>query len=395
MRTIARLPLLAVSLIAVSLPVTAQDKWISLFDGKTLEGWEVVGNKETKWEVKDGAICGSGKPSMLVNTTGPYTDFKYHAEVMISDGGNSGLYFRTTRRPGFADGYEAQIDSTHTDPIRTGSLYGMCHVYAQHVKPDTWFTYDLEVRDDVWRGRKVTKIKVIVDGKELYEHLDFTQQFKQGHFAFQQHDPGSRVKIRDIKVMPLGEPVAGWDPLFNGKDLKGWKVTSFGGEGEVIVEKGSVVIEQGVALSGVTSTRKDLPKSNYEIEFEAQRAEGSDFFVGLTFPVKDSSISLICGGWGGGVCGFSSLDGLDASENETTSYHSFNNGQWYGIKVRVTDERLTAWLDGKELCDVETGDRKIDVRFEVDPSKPLGFATYQSTAKIRNARMRRITPKKK
>ena len=181
----------------------AKEKWVSLFDGKTMKGWEKVGNKMSVGEVEDGALGGSGPASMLVNTTGPYTNFRYRAEIKINDGGNSGLYFRTTRKPGFADGYEAQIDSTHTDPIRTGSLYGFCHVYKQLVKPDTWFKYELEVRDDVWRGRKVTRIKVTVDGNELYEHLEFTQQFKSGHFAFQQHDPGSKVCIRKVEVLEL------------------------------------------------------------------------------------------------------------------------------------------------------------------------------------------------
>jgi hypothetical protein len=181
------------------------EKWTSLFDGTSLDGWEKVGNQQSKWEVKSGAIEGSGPASMLVSTKGPYKNFRYRAEVKINDGGNSGLYFRTTRKPGFSDGYEAQIDSTHTDPIRTGSLYGMCHVYQQLVKPDTWFTYDLEVRDDVWRNRPVTRIKITVDGNELYEYLDFEQTFKEGHFAFQQHDPGSKVSIRKVEVMPLAD----------------------------------------------------------------------------------------------------------------------------------------------------------------------------------------------
>ena len=182
----------------------AQDAaWVSLFDGSTLDGWEKVGKDDSVWEVKDGAISGSGPASMLVNTKGPYRNFRYRAEIRINDKGNSGLYFRTTRKPGFSDGYEAQIDSTHTDPIRTGSLYGMCHVYKRLVEPDTWFTYELEVRDDVWRGKAVTRIKITVDGNELYEYLDFAQTFKEGHFAFQQHDPGSRVSIRKVEVMEL------------------------------------------------------------------------------------------------------------------------------------------------------------------------------------------------
>lgn len=179
--------------------------WISLFDGKTLDGWEKVGKVDSHWEVKNNALAGSGTQSMLVCTKGPFKNFRYRVEIKINDGGNSGVYFRTTRRPGFMDGYEAQVDSTHKDPIRTGSLYGFCHVYPQHVKPNTWFTYELEVRDDVWRKREMTRIKVTIDGKELYEYLDFAKTYPAGYFGFQQHDPGSKVSIRKVEVMPLAD----------------------------------------------------------------------------------------------------------------------------------------------------------------------------------------------
>lgn len=198
-------PALLAAFLMVTSASAEEPKWTPLFDGKSLTGWEKVGDAKSTWEVQDGAIQGSGPASMLVSTQGPYKNFKYRAEIKINDGGNSGLYFRTTPKPGFADGYEAQIDSTHRDPIRTGSLYGFCHVYKQLVKPDTWFTYELEVRDDVWRGRKMTRIKVTVNGDELYEYLDFAQTFKAGHFAFQQHDPGSKVSIRKVEVLPLAD----------------------------------------------------------------------------------------------------------------------------------------------------------------------------------------------
>ncbi len=185
--------------------VSAQeaDKWTSLFDGKTLDGWQKVGGDDSHWKVKDGEIRGSGNASMLVSTTGPYKNFRYRVEMKINDHGNSGLYFHTTEKPGFADGYEAQVNSSHTDPIRTGSLYGMCHIYRQLVKPDTWFTYEIDVKADNWRGRDMIRIKFLVDGKELYEYLDFEQTFEEGYFAFQQHDPGSKVSIRKIEVLPL------------------------------------------------------------------------------------------------------------------------------------------------------------------------------------------------
>jgi len=190
--------------ISSSTSIKADDgPWISLFDGKTLQGWRKVGEDQSVWEVKDGAIVSSGTTSMLVTTTVPYKNFRYRADLKINDGGNSGMYFRTPARPGFLDGYEAQIDSTHTDPIRTGSLYGFCHVYKQHVQPDTWFNYEVEVRDDEWNGRQLTRIKLFINGDELYEYLDFERTFKEGQFAFQQHDPGSKVSIRKVEVMRL------------------------------------------------------------------------------------------------------------------------------------------------------------------------------------------------
>ncbi len=180
-----------------------------------------------------------------------------------------------------------------------------------------------------------------------------------------------------------------WKPLFNGKDLKGWKVTNFGGEGKVeINSRGEVVIHEGVDLSGLTTTRKDLPTTNYEVEFEAQRAQGTDFFVGYTFPVGDSACSLVMGGWGGGVCGISSLDFMDASENETTSYRDFVRGKWYKVRVRVTDSHIQVWQGKWTLADVERANHKIDVRFEMEVSKPMGFATYQTVGKFRKARIR-------
>src|SRR5690606_30090807 len=121
------------TLMAGTIAGADDENWITLFDGASLDDWEKVGNEQSTWEVKDGVIEGSGPASMLVCTKGPYKNFRYRAEIKINDGGNSGLYFRTTRKPGFSDGYEAQIDSTHTDPIRTGSLYGLCHVYKQLV----------------------------------------------------------------------------------------------------------------------------------------------------------------------------------------------------------------------------------------------------------------------
>jgi hypothetical protein len=185
-----------------------EEGWISLFDGTTLSGWTMGGGKAgtSKWEVVDGAIVGSGTASMLYSPKGKYKNFRFRAEIKINDHGNSGLYFRSPTSDGdFSKGYEAQIDSTHRDPIRTGSIYGFLHIYKQLVPPDTWFTYEVECVDKEWRGLKVPHIKVSVNGELLFQFIERTKAWDKGYFAFQQHDPGSKVEIRKIEVKELDE----------------------------------------------------------------------------------------------------------------------------------------------------------------------------------------------
>lgn len=183
---------------------------------------------------------------------------------------------------------------------------------------------------------------------------------------------------------------ASWQSLFDGKHLGHWKPTDFGGQGEVKVEDGKLILTHGESLTGVT-WQGDVPaRMNYEIELDAQRVDGSDFFCGLTFPVNKDCASLIIGGWGGGVCGISCLDSNDAANNDTTTIHEFKNGQWYHIRLRVLPDKLQAWIDDKQIVNADTKDRKISVRFEVEPSQPLGIASYQTTASIKNIKLRNI-----
>ncbi len=184
----------------------------------------------------------------------------------------------------------------------------------------------------------------------------------------------------------------GWRKLFDGATLKGWKVTNFGGEGEVRVEDGKILLEMGEPMTGITWTGDWLPRLNYEIELEAMRVDGSDFFCGLTFPVGDSPCTLIVGGWGGSVVGLSSLDGFDASENETSTYMSFKNKRWYHIRLRVEGARIQAWIDGKKIVDVDIRGREIGIRPEVELSRPLGISTWRTTAALRNLRVRLLRP---
>jgi hypothetical protein len=187
----------------------AESKFKPLFDGKTLKGWKVYPSGTGNWKVEDGAIVGSGKASHLFSERGDFVNFHYRAEISINDGGNSGQYFRTAFGPGFPKGYEAQINATHRDPIKTGSLYPSFNrnlkgealekllvKQALH-KPDEWFTQEVIVRGN--------HIIIKVNGKTTVDFKDENNTFTKGHFAFQQHHEGSIVKIRKVEVKELPE----------------------------------------------------------------------------------------------------------------------------------------------------------------------------------------------
>ena len=188
-------------------------------------------------------------------------------------------------------------------------------------------------------------------------------------------------------VSAADEP--GWKPLFDGRTLQGWKVTNFGGEGDVTVQDKQVMMDFGSSLTGITY-QGEFPKTNYEVRLEAMRVDGNDFFCGITFPVAESHCSLILGGWGGAVVGISSIDDRDASENETTQYKRFESEQWYKVRLRVTPERIEAWIDDKVWVDQEIVGRKISTRSEVNLSKPFGISAYETRAALRNLQIREL-----
>jgi len=186
-------------------------------------------------------------------------------------------------------------------------------------------------------------------------------------------------------------PEPGWEPLFDGKTLTNWRPTKFVGEGPVKVENGQIILEAGSDLTGITWSGRELPTTNYELSLQAMRVQGRDFFAGVTFPVADSFCSLILGGWGGQVIGLSSINGMDASENDTSQSMEFESGRWYDVRIRVTSAKIQAWLDNREIISVNLEGNEISTRIEVDKSKPLGIASWRTKAALRQIRLRRLS----
>ncbi len=194
---------------------------------------------------------------------------------------------------------------------------------------------------------------------------------------------------------PPAKDDAGWKSLFDGKTLDGWKPANFYGAGKVAVKDGALVVEMGKRMNGVTYSKGDFPKMDYEVTLEGKKVAGDDFFCTTTFPVGESFCSFVVGGWSGTVVGLSSIDSADASTNETRKDKEFKADQWYRVRIRVSQKRVEAWIDKEKMVDLDTTDRRISIRVECNASKPFGIATYETTGAVRDVRVRLLTEAEK
>ncbi len=204
--------MLACILICTSFTSVNKHGWVSLFDGKTLNGWKVGDNAST-FSVADGMIIVHGPTAHLFydgDVKGhDFKNFEFKADVLTKPGANSGIYFHTQFQQGSwpAKGYEVQVNNSHTDWRRTGSLYGIQDIKEVYVKDDEWFTESFTVKGK----RVVIKIndKVVVDYTEPDDVKRGDGQegriISHGTFALQGHDPKSETHFKNIMVRPLGD----------------------------------------------------------------------------------------------------------------------------------------------------------------------------------------------
>lgn len=229
--------------LALTAPSAQEDGWIKLFNGKDLSGWHLPfpagkyttvtakpgdggkgvvailgttaagGEPKPLWRVEDGLLVGSGEMTHLFTERGDFQDFHLKVVVKVNDGGNSGIFFRAGARPGIPAGYEAQVNATHKDPIKSGSLYpngsfGLNKFGGKYLVmnkaahgPDEFFTEEV-----ICEG---ARIRILVNGSQTvdftdpYDHPARQTGFKKGHIAIQAHDPGSVMTFKSIEIKPL------------------------------------------------------------------------------------------------------------------------------------------------------------------------------------------------
>ena len=202
--------LLLLALLSLSTVAFADDGFISLFNGKDLDGWK-ASEDSGSFTVVDGNLQVNGKRSHLFYE-GPvhnhdFKNFHLRVELMTFEHANSGVYFHTEyQEVGFPDkGFEVQVNTTHGDPKKTAGLYDVKDNFTPKEKVGEWFTMEIIVQDKhvitKVNGEVVTDWTQEGDGPANPKHAK--RFIDHGTFAIQGHDPGSKVLYRKIEVKPL------------------------------------------------------------------------------------------------------------------------------------------------------------------------------------------------
>jgi len=179
-----------------------------LTDGKTFDGWKMAEENQDTWKLEDGAFVAQGNRSHLfyAGDEKPFKNFHLKADVMTEPGSNGGIYFHTKyQAQGWPTvGFESQVNCTHGDPVKTGSLWGIVNVGHAASQDNKWWTQEIIVQAD--------KVTVLVDGKLVLQYVEppgaqpskgFTHKLDEGTFALQGHDPKSVIRYKNIRVQRL------------------------------------------------------------------------------------------------------------------------------------------------------------------------------------------------
>jgi len=420
MKRLRRSVFILVPLVLIAVPAgpaaagKVEEGFTPIFNGKDLTGWD---GEPRLWSVKDGVIRGqttkqnpARRNTFLIWRGGVLTDFELRLSFRITSG-NSGVQVRSKDRGNWrVTGYQVEVV-----PGRgaMGLFYdegGRAHlaragenvlIDAKGKKQVVGSVGDAKEIQTGYKEKDWNELVVIGRGNHLTQTIngvvcsELTDEHEEGRalsgvLALQIHaGPPMLVEFKDIRLKKLDK---GEISLFNGKDLTGWRIAiegEFEWHGKVFVKDGQLFLEPGSMMSGIRWAG-DFPTSNYEVNLDAMRVSGYDFFCGMTFPVAKSWCTLIGGGWGGMVVGLSNVDDLNASENETTSGMNFDSGRWYHIRLHVTDARIEVWIDKDKVIGIARAGRKFDVWEEQNPIRPFGIATWNTGGALRNITLRRL-----
>lgn len=320
-------------------PAEVEQGWISLFDGETLFGWK-ANNRETNWRVHAGVIEADAGPAGLLCTTSEFADYELRCEFRLESGGNSGIFLRTLLDPKEVtrDCYELNMCDSHP-AFPTGSLVGL-------VKPETpvsgegrWLEYRVKCQ-----GRT---IEVLLAGRLVLRYTDDRPQARfRGLIGLQKN--AGKAEYRNVFLRPLAT-----EPLFNGKNLDGWRVVP-GGSSRFTVVEGAIHVENGRGFLETQGTWGD-----FVLQAQA-RTNGAGLNSGIFFRAMPGTAEEPSNGYELQIHNaFKNKDrGQPADFGTGGIYRRVparrvvgDDGVWQTLTLVATGPHMGAWVNGELVTD--------------------------------------------
>jgi hypothetical protein len=320
-------------------PAEVEQGWIALFDGKTLFGWK-ANNRETNWRIEDGVIVADEGPAGLLCTTSEFADYELRCEFRLSAGGNSGIFLRTLFEPKevTSDCYELNMCDSHP-AFPTGSLVGL-------IKPETpvsgegrWLEYRVKCE-----GRT---IEVLLGGQPVLKYTDDRPQARfRGLIGLQKN--AGKAEYRNVFLRPLATK-----PLFNGKDLEGWRVVPGGSSRFTVVEE-AIHVENG---RGFLETRQTW--GDFVLQAQA-RTNGAGLNSGIFFRAMPGTAEEPSNGYELQIHNaFKNKDRSQPADFGTGGIYRRvparrvvgDDGAWQTLTLVATGPHIAAWVEGEQVTD--------------------------------------------
>lgn len=313
--------------------------WIRLFDGKTMFGWK-PNNEENNWQITDGVVhADKGEQGLLVTST-EFADYELRCDFRLEKGGNSGIFLRTLFKPKdpVTDCYELNMCDSHSK-FPTGSLVGL-------VKPDR-----VVMGEEAWHTYRVValgnRLEVEIDGERILSYADPRPEARRRGFIGLQKNVG-KAEYRNVFLKPLSSV-----PLFNGKDLSGWRVVP-GSKSQFTVDERAIQVKNGGGFLETENVWEDF-LLQAEIRTNGKHLNSGIFFRAMPGTEKAPSNGYeaqVHNGWKDDDRTRPIDFGTGAIYRRIAARRVVSNDfEWFTMTVAATGPHIGVWVDGEQVTD--------------------------------------------
>jgi WD40 repeat protein/nitroreductase len=358
------------------LPATKvpEQGFVTLFNGKDLNGWKTHPDQPGNWRVENGILVGSGSPSSyLYSERDDYKDFHLRVEARINDSGDSGVFFRAAfgAAPEIPRGYEAQIANRNRELNKTGSLYAgdatpVVSIREILVPSADWFTQEVIVEGN--------HILIKINGKTTADFTDEKRRFTSGHIALQQFLPQTVAEFRKVEIKELNatKPPEPMPEIVKNNPNGSHTFANRSGAWKI----DGTELAQDTLLGDSRLVFGDFTWKDYDFSCEAKKVGNVNEF-GLLYHVGSSAYGHYALGTNKNQRIYSLFYTQNRISPDKHQDSSLDADRWYKLRIRLRGTHCEFYLDDKLL-------------FECDEPKSTHGAVGLMTSGLSPTRFRNI-----